>query len=111
MRSLSETESAVLALLFQKADLQFDGTLFAESMNDGDMGSIRLSSGGGETHKRAFGRCAAELEFIDEDGAIVLVSLNLDAEERPFELDVWRTDFRPVINLSLALNAVRGTDS
>jgi len=41
----------------------------------------------------------AEYQFTDADGVEVLISLNVDADGRPFELDVWKTDFSPLVRM------------
>jgi len=70
-------------------------------MDDGGMGSLELAVFGGSPSKRGFGRKAAEYQFIDSDGVDVLVTLNLDADGRPFELDVWKTDFNPLVHIPM----------
>lgn len=68
-----------------------------QQMDDGGMGSFRIHVEDNSTAQRTLGRVAAELEFKDADGAVVLVSLNTDSKGAPFEVDVWRTDFNPVV--------------
>ena len=41
----------------------------------------------------------AEIQFTDTDGVEVLASLNLDQDGKPFELDVWKTDFNALIRI------------
>jgi hypothetical protein len=68
-------------------------------MNDGGMGSLRfVRYEGSEEKKRSMGNCLSEIEFNDEVGTPILVSLNSDLEGHLFELDIWRLDFNPVIN-------------
>jgi len=65
-----------------------------QGMNDGGMGSLRVWRG---THdKRLFGGVAAEAEFNDADGTLVLASIYLDREGRFYELDMWKVDFSPL---------------
>ena len=49
------------------------------------------------SHK--FGRVGAELQFSDTDGILVLVSLNLNEMDEPFEVDIWKTDLRPLVSM------------
>lgn len=70
-----------------------------KSMCDGGMGSFRISTSNNMLTHRSLGAVAAELQFTDADGAEVLVTLNTDTEGEPFEVDVWRTDFKPVIRI------------
>lgn len=68
-------------------------------MTDGGMGSLRLHFGGRVEQGSAFGRRGAELQFTDADGVEVIASLNLDAKGKPFEMDVWKTDFAPLVQI------------
>ena len=56
------------------------------------MGSLRLWVPGA-TGVQRFGAAVAELEFTDSDGVPVSVSLYVDQEGRPFELDLFKADF------------------
>jgi hypothetical protein len=68
-------------------------------MSDGGMGSLRLHLQGSNAPGSTFGRRAAELQFTDADRVGVIVSLNLDKEGRPFEMDVWKTNFAPLVQV------------
>ena len=48
---------------------------------------------------RRFGCEVSRLEFTDSDGVVVSVTLNLDQRGKLFEVDVWKTDFQPVIDV------------
>jgi hypothetical protein len=65
-------------------------------MDDGGMGSLRLTMAEVPSGNRRFGRKVAEHQFTDSDGVAVLASLYLDQNDLPFEMDVWKTDFSPV---------------
>ncbi|GAC1430530.1 MAG: hypothetical protein NVSMB7_06850 [Chitinophagaceae bacterium] len=71
-------------------------------MDDGGMGSFSVfpdaSDIGG---KRKFGKQVSEFEFIDDDGVTVIVFLNVDKQNKPLEVDIWKTDYKPVINLKI----------
>lgn len=79
----------------ERAETWVDGVLVSP-MDDGGMGSLRLMTPGLPLDGRRFGRKAAEHRFAD-DGVAVLASLFLDQNDVPFELDVWKTDFSPVM--------------
>jgi hypothetical protein len=64
-------------------------------MRDGGMGSLFLVTNKPAAERR-FGRRVAELQFRDLDGVDVIVSLNVDQDDVPYELDVWKTDFSPL---------------
>jgi hypothetical protein len=70
-------------------------------MDDGGMGSLRLATDEGLQQQpgRLTGRRAAELQFIDADGVPVLASLNLDQNGELLEIDIWKTDFSPLIRI------------
>jgi hypothetical protein len=69
------------------------------AMDDGGMGSFRIAAPGAAEESRAFGSEGAELAFQDADGTPVLVTLYLDRDGAPFEVDVWRVDFSPVVRI------------
>lgn len=62
-------------------------------MDDGGMGSLRFAS---TDSPRGITETSGEYSFQDDDGVEVLVSLNLNEDGLPFELDVWKTDFQPL---------------
>ncbi len=66
-------------------------------MNDGGMGSLLLFPKGIIKKNRLFGKCVSEYQFTDKDGVEVIASLNVDKNEELFELDVWKTDYSPLI--------------
>ena len=70
--------------------------LVVADMDDGGMGSLRLSCREYETIPRVFGECASVCQFSDEDGIRVVASLYLDRHLGLFELDIWKTDFSPL---------------
>lgn len=70
--------------------------LLVENLDDGGMGSLCLWPRGVDpAARRRFGAAVAESQHVSDDGVTVLVTLYVDREARPFELDVWRTDFSP----------------
>jgi hypothetical protein len=64
-------------------------------MSDGGMGSIQFCPP--EPKKRLYGSTIGEGSFLDEDGTLVSVSLNLDQSGDLFELDMWKVDFSPLL--------------
>ncbi|EKP14956.1 hypothetical protein LEP1GSC133_1141 [Leptospira borgpetersenii serovar Pomona str. 200901868] len=61
------------------------------------MGSIRFIYDPNEETNRQFGRKWKEVQFYDEDGILVLASILLDNKGLAFELEIWKTDFNPLI--------------
>jgi hypothetical protein len=66
-------------------------------LSDDGMGSLELRPLNVAASGRRFGCAASELNYDDIDGVRVLVTLNLDQEGQPFELDVWKTNFEKVV--------------
>jgi hypothetical protein len=103
-REPTSAERQLIALLAERAKPPLsvpprwlDDVLVME-MADGRMGSLRLILSSSAEHQQ-FGATVAEYSFEDEDGMSVLVSLNVDSHGLPFELDVWKKDFSPLIRL------------
>lgn len=105
-RKPSFNEMQLLELLIQKARINFPSdwkhSLLVQPMNDGGMGSLSLFPDGVVRKKRFFGTQVSEHYFTDEDGVEVIATLNVDDEGKLFELDIWKTNFDSLINLSLA---------
>ena len=112
LREPTDPERRLLALLAEQAsDLEpgwHEGLLVSE-MDDGGMGSLRLIARGASiSEKRRFGTKVAELQFTDADGVEVLVTLNVDTDGQPLELDIWKTDFSPLIKVPDDVRPLRG---
>jgi len=111
-REPTDPERRLLALLAEQASELEPGwheELLVSEMDDGGMGSLRLSVRGAPIpEKRRFGRKVAELQFTDVDGVEVLVTLNVDADGKPLELDIWKTDFSPLIKVPDDVRPPRG---
>lgn len=112
-RQPSEPERRLLeALLSRCADCS-PGWLFqlmVVPMTDGGMGSLRLLLQGGTRQRAVFGKRAAELQFEDADGVVVIASLNLDSRGLPFELDIWKTDYTPLLEIPTEFSEVPGQE-
>jgi hypothetical protein len=61
-----------------------------QEMADGGMGSLRFVC---ERSDRRFGSSIAEAEFVDDDGVLVRIVVNVDERGELFELDIWKSDF------------------
>ena len=82
-------------------------TLQVQEMDDGGMGSLELMSRdppSGDGQKTV--TCKAAVQFTDEDGVEVIVSLNAGEDGIPFELDMWKTDFSPLVRIPNAFRRV-----
>jgi len=67
--------------------------LLVEPMDDGSMGSFRI---GEVAIPRKLGCAVAEVQFSDADGIPVTAVLNVDTEDRLYEVDVWKVNFAPL---------------
>jgi hypothetical protein len=64
-------------------------------MPDGGMGSIQFCAP--VAKRRLYGTTIREGSFLDRDGTLVWVALNLDQFDNLFELDMWKVDFSPLL--------------
>jgi hypothetical protein len=100
-RLLKQDEKRLLLALMERSGL--DMSLVAsiedfqvEEMDDGGMGSLRLFSSSSSDLFAKSKSQASELQFVDSDGVVVIVSLNVDEKGSPCEIDVWKTNFEPL---------------
>ena len=106
-RKLNNLEIILLKKLLSKSNLilsyNLDNDLLVSDMQDGGMGSLLLYPPDVKENKpRVFGCQISECTFKDKDNVDVIVSLNLDEEGNLYELDIWKTDYNPIIQLPLA---------
>jgi len=106
IRKINNTEKAILEYLVKLGSLQlphhWSENLFVQQMDDGGMGSFLIFQDKANAEdKRKFGKQVSEFEFLDDDSIPVLVSLNLDEQNNLLEVDVWKSDYKPVINLKV----------
>lgn len=100
-RIVSDYEWSLLELLLKKASLQYQSdlkkTLLVQPMNDEGMRGLYLFPNGMSDKNRKFGKQVSEYQFEDEDGIRIIASLYLDENGKLYELDIWKTDFSPII--------------
>src|SRR5436305_15315945 len=101
IRKINESEKAMLKYLIKQASLQLPDewyqNLLVQKMDDGGMGSFSIFENEDDIGtKRKFGKQVSEYEYVDDDGVLVLVSLYLDEQNKPFEVDVWKVDYNSV---------------
>lgn len=100
MRALREQERSLLRHLMQVGGIEAprEGWLdrvFVEDLDDGGMGSFVII----QPANKGFSRLLSEAEFNDVDGIKVLASLYVDVDDAPYEVDIWKVDFSPLISL------------
>lgn len=44
------------------------------------------------------GDAVAEATYVDDDGVDVMITLYVDEDQQPVEVDFWKVDFAPLIN-------------
>lgn len=102
-RKILERERLLLNFLIDKAvenvKSNWESNLLVSPMNDGQMGSLELLPNGIKNKDRVFGAQISECQFKDKDGTLVIASLYLDNFGELFELDIWKTDFSPLIEI------------
>ena len=70
------------------------GDLIVEEMDDGGMGSLKVSVEGED--RRRTGGVLKDMDFHDVDGMLLVISVILDTEDNFYELDVFKGDFSPL---------------
>ena len=102
-RKIMPQEEKLLVMLVNKASIKLSPNwkenLLVRPMPDGAMGSLYLFPEGVINIQRLFGKQVSEYHFIDEDGVKVIASLNVDDKGELLELDIWKTDFRPLLKI------------
>jgi hypothetical protein len=100
-RPASDQNKAILRAILEKKPStrslvnSLEG-LLVQDLQDGGMGSLLLLPKGSEGGLREFGKQIALAEFVDRDGTPVSVAINVDKQERLFELDIWKVNFGPL---------------
>lgn len=112
LRKPTDDESALLDHMIARAEgfvsSEADRAgLSVETMNDGGMGSLRLFPPGTRGKSRVFGRRVSDWAFDDLDGVQVTVALVVDANDRLYELELWKSDFGRLLSLP-SLGTVAG---
>ncbi len=106
-REFTLEEKGIITFLLHAANMGegYISKFFAETgcmdMDDGGMGSIRFVPRDNvmSVDNRRFGGEVSACSFTDEDGVLVSVALYVDTSGCPFELDVWKVDFSPLIRM------------
>lgn len=102
-RHLKEAEKILIKklLVIAKKNIQPSelDSMEVQEMSDGGMGSLYIVNQKKEAGSRKFGNQIAEFQYADADGVLISAALNVDKDDDLFELDVWKVDFSPVIEL------------
>ncbi len=100
-RHLTEAEINFLNFLFEcchggRKFIAGLSDIFVQDMDDGGMGGVYFVSK--IDGYRALGRKIVEAEFMDEDGIIVSVEINMDKDGNLYEFDSFKGNFSPLLN-------------
>jgi hypothetical protein len=100
-RHLRPEEIALIAGMLESHPLKSKFSMqssdyYVQDIDDGGMGSIQFLSL--SQTKRKFGMRIAEVEYTDQDGVLVLVSIITDEQGELYEIDFWKVDFSPLIH-------------
>jgi hypothetical protein len=98
-RAILPRERALLAALLDLSQEALDAWLSGSvviDMDDGGMGSIQFVRE--SRPERSLGACIAQAEFIDSDGVLVNIVVNLDHLGDLYELDFWKVDFSQLLS-------------
>ncbi len=108
IRNINEIEMKVLDYLLRLANYpsaKKTDLLKVLPMEDGGMGSFLIFENQNVFNEiRTFGSQISEYHYKDDDNVPVIVSLNVDSKGRLFEVDIWKADFSPVVNLDIPNN-------
>lgn len=92
-RPIREEEMLLVNFLLITAKDKPDGLTVPStvySMNDGGMGSIRFVE---NDDPYIYQRDLVQADYTDEDDVPVFISLNLNTDDKLFELDIFKGDF------------------
>jgi len=95
MREITSSEKKFISTLLKHSSKNFEVPKLVRELDDGGMGSFSFDLN--ETKKRE--KSLVEGNFEDKDGCIVDFELTLDSQGDLFELDFFKVDFSPLINL------------
>lgn len=93
-------ELRLLEFLIRKSKYDFTKLhhCLVENMSDGGMGSLLIFPTSDFDADRIFGETISEYMFNDADGIYVIATLSIDKNGDLFELDMWKTNFSPLIS-------------
>ena len=112
MREPTKEEDRIIRFLISNScaehalDVRF-GPYMVQEMQDGGMGSLYIIPKAIATKtKRETGPMVAEIHAKDIDNIELVISLFLDTDLTPFELDIWKVDFTPLRSLSQVIKDI-----
>jgi len=112
IRKPTEDEDTLIRFLIAKANIDYRmnvilGSYSVQAMKDGRMGSLHIIPDCLQNKSdRDVGPMISEIHATDLDNTEVVVSLFLDTDNIPYELDVWKVDFTPIVSISSIINTI-----
>ena len=112
MREPTIEEDRIIRFLISKscAEHAMDvrlGPYMVQEMQDGGMGSLYIIPKAiASKTERETGPMVAEFHANDIDDIEMVISLFLDTDLTPFELDIWKVDFSPLRSLSQVIKDI-----
>jgi hypothetical protein len=90
-RAIRQDEFELVSYLLQliKDRPEISIPKLVSDLDDGGMGSIRFDLG----DKRQFGNELIQVNYVDDEGIDVIISLYLDDQNDLFELEFWKVNF------------------
>lgn len=102
IRKLTEREIRLVSYLANKANYELHPNWLEDvdvmPLADGGMGSIIFTTPDTQDERRAE-TLISDCEFKDIDNITVIASLYIDGNKKLYELDIWKTDFSPLIEI------------
>ncbi|HEY0199867.1 MAG TPA: hypothetical protein VGC19_15235 [Rhodanobacter sp.] len=93
-RQINSLELDLVRFFLEKVNLEsnVNENSLVDDLDDGGMGSIKLIY----QDPGVFSKKLLDAEYVDDDGVIVSLGLNLDDRGRLYDLDFWKVDFSPL---------------
>lgn len=109
-KKLNEREISLISYLVQKANIYLQPkwleNVMVMPLDDGGMGSLMFVS----PHHQERRKCKAliaDCKFKDKDGVPVIASLYTDEKDELYELDIWKADFSPLIEIPFHYSSIK----
>ena len=102
IRKLTEREIGLVSYLANKANYKLQPNWLENvdimPLDDGGMGSMVFIASTKQKARKSE-TLISDCEFKDKDGITVVASLFVDDNNDLYELDIWKTDFSPLIEI------------
>lgn len=93
-RKIRQDEQALVKQLLSLSGRKLETPEIVVQLDDGGMGSIRFPTA--KTSERRYGRDVIQVSYKDTDDVLVIIALIEDNNGDLYELEFWKTDFKPL---------------